>query len=158
MPLPPFIGLGLGPAGGGIFPCLLASEGGPVEVDETGDGDLDAALVGEVGPVDFVAVAQEDAEAETLPLVGAQAEVFVEAGAGGGDPRDFPAHALFVGFEIGQRAEGDEHEGGVAGVEMFERADVIDDHRAAGASGSRPAPSPGCEHEVIHEQLPPPLE
>src|SRR6185437_13117649 len=75
---PPAIGRRLRPAGRRVLPALLAPQRRQVEQAPHIAERLDAAVRGEICPVDVVAVAQEDAEAEHLALLGGAAEILVE--------------------------------------------------------------------------------
>src|SRR5882672_5153574 len=75
---PPLIGRGFRPALGRILPILLAAERRQVEEGPGAAERLDAAPGGEVGAEDSaLVIAQQDAEAEGLAVVGGDAEVGV---------------------------------------------------------------------------------
>src|SRR6185437_1422140 len=90
---PPAIGRRLRPAGRRVLPALLTAERRQVEQAPQIAQRLDAAVAGEVGPEDVVAVAQEDAQAEHLAFGGGAAEIAVEVACRRGHPRHRPAGA-----------------------------------------------------------------
>src|SRR6185437_5277092 len=97
---PPAIGRRLRPAGRRRLPALLAPERRQVEQAPDVAERLDAAVRGEIRPVDLVAVAQEDAQAEHLAFVRGAAEILVEVGVRRRHPRHGPAHAPLVSLEL----------------------------------------------------------
>jgi hypothetical protein len=69
-------------------------------------------------------------------------------------PPDRPAHTLPVSLEFLDRSAGYEREGRIAGVQVGEVADLVDEHRAAVAARVLVR----AEHEVVEEQLPAAVE
>src|SRR5256886_6797362 len=123
---------------------------------------LDAAVPREVRAEDAVVVANEDAQAERLAVLvdvrlrglGPSAEVDVEVALERRIPRDRPAHSLPVRLDLRDRGAGHQRKGSVAGMQVGEVADLVDEHRAPVAAGVLVR----AEHEVIEEQLPAPFE
>src|SRR5437763_384492 len=149
-------------AGGRVLPVLLAAERRQVEERPDAAERLDAAVRREVGAKDVVAVSQEDAEPERLAVLvdvrlrrlRTDAEVDVEVALERREPRDRPPHPLPVRLDPGERGARHEREGRVAGVQVREVADLVDEHRAAVAARVLVRP----EHEVVEEQLTASLE
>src|SRR5919106_4225517 len=158
MAAPPLVRRGLRIARRRVLPVLLPAEGCQVEEGPDAAERLDAAPGREVRAIDVVAVAEEDAEAESLARVSRDAEVGVEVAAGRGVPRDRPAHALLVRLDVRQRRARHQGKRGVAGVQVREMADLVDEHRTPGAARGRPALDVGSEHEVVDDQLAAPVE
>src|SRR5690242_4101760 len=96
MPVAPLVWPLLGVALGRVFPCLLTAERCHVEVAPDGAHRLVAAVVGEVGAIDLIPVADEGIVA--VPLI--DAEVRVEA-VGDGVPGNLPAHSLLQALDVG---------------------------------------------------------
>src|SRR5512145_2387254 len=80
---PPLVRRALRPALRRVLPVLLAAERRQVEERPGTPERLDPASGREIRPKDRAAVAQEDAEAERLSLVGGEPEVDVEVAAMG---------------------------------------------------------------------------
>jgi hypothetical protein len=76
-------------------------------------------------------------------------EVVVEISAVGTQPGEGPAHAFFVGVDLGDGRARDADEGGGARGEVLDGRDVVGKERARGTSGV-----PGrVEHEVVDDEL-----
>src|ERR1700716_3214701 len=99
---PPLIRRGLRPALRRILPVFLPAERRQVQEGPGATERLDASPGSEVGAIDVVAIAEEDAETEGLACVARDTEVDVEVAAGGGEPRHGPAHALLVTLNVRQ--------------------------------------------------------
>src|SRR5262249_31423167 len=103
VPPPPPVRRGLRPALRGVLPVLLAPERRQVEERPGTPEGLDPASGREIGAEDPAVVAQEDAEAERLSVVGGEAEVDVEFAAMRRVPGQRPAHALLVPLDVRER-------------------------------------------------------
>jgi len=101
---PPLIRRGLRPAVGRILPVFLPAERRQVQKGPGATERLDAPPGSEVGAIDVVAIAQENAKTEGLVRVARHTEVDVEVAAGRGVPRHAPAHALLVTMDVRQRS------------------------------------------------------
>ena len=153
MPVPPFVRWGLGVVLGRVFPFLLASERGHVEVTPGAPQRLVAAVVDEVGAEHAAAFADERVRA--VPFV--HTEVGVEL-VGQGVPGHRPAHPRLDALDVRLRRARDEDESGVAGVQMSKVANVISDHGAADAGMLRPAMQARVVERPVDDQLTPALE
>src|SRR5438874_13154305 len=139
---PPLVRLRLRVPAGRVLPLLLATERCQVEEGPNAAEGFDATGCGEVRAKDAVAVAQEDAEAAILAVMVAvrlrrfrpDADVDVELALQRRVPRDGPTHPLSVRLDLRNRRAGHERKGGVAGVQVGEVADLVDEHRAAVAA------------------------
>src|SRR5436190_12853989 len=145
-----------------VLPLLLPTEWSQVEQGPHAAERFDAAVCREVRAKDAVVIANEGTQTERFAvLVDAllrrlrpDAEVDVEFALERRVPRDGPTHGGPVGLDLGHRRSGDEREGRVAGMQVGEVADLVDEHGAAVAAGLLVR----AEHEVVQEQLPPALE
>src|SRR5690348_11023665 len=159
MPAPPFVRRRLWPPGRRILPTLLTSIRRRIEeAPDISDG-FGAASGGEVGAVDLLPPAQEDRKPMTLLLGGGQPEIRIEAGLRARHPAMRPAHALAIRFDIRKRRTGDERQRDAPGLQVLGRelADIVDEHRASRAPGVGPAMHARREHEMIEEELRPPV-
>jgi hypothetical protein len=70
----------------------------------------------------------------------------------------FQPMGCLYGFEVCQWGTRDQGEGSVAGMQVRERAQVIDNHGATGAAGRWPAINTRRKHEVADDELASSLE
>ena len=151
---PPVVGRRLRPSLGRVLPALLSPERHEVEEAPDGAKHLVAPSAGDVAAIDALVVAQEDAHGGFLLLADGDAKVGVEVAAERREPRNGPAHAPLVGRELLLRGPRHQRQRHVARVQMGEMADVVDAHRAADAA----LLPRRAEHDVVDDELAPPLE
>src|SRR5580704_4952210 len=148
MPVPPLVRRSLGVTLWRVFPNLLPTERGEVEVAPGSPHRLVAAVVDEVCAEYPVAVAEEYVVA--VPFI--DAEVSVEA-VGDGVPGHYPAHPRLQARDVRLRRAGGKSEGGVARVQMGQVRDLIGAQGAAAAGVLGPAEHSGLEEGAIDDQL-----
>src|SRR5665811_253405 len=116
---------------------------------------VDSASPGLVGVVDVFAITQEDTHSLALVTkLRGDTEILVECAAAGGEPRQAPPHPFPVRQQLFQRSARDDGEGCVALVQQVDGANLAGRAGTAGAAGV----PVGMEHEMLDNELPPPLE
>src|SRR3569832_706228 len=148
VPVPPLVGWRLRVACRRILPPLLAAERRDVEIVPGAAHLLVAAVVDEIGTEDAAIVAEELVGA--VPLI--DAEVSVEL-ISDREPRNVPAHMFLESHDVGLRRARDEHQRGVARVQMREMRDLVGHHGAAATGVIGPAEHAGLEEGPVDDQL-----
>src|SRR5581483_8342620 len=137
-----------------LFPALLPSERGQIEIVVRSVEQIDSAVGCRVGVKNVLALAQEDAHSPTLAAVRRGMEVVVEIAAIRGEPRDSPIHPGLEWLNLRQCRTGDEDQRGIARMEMGQMADIVDQERA-----ERTALFPArIKHKMVDNQLAAPIE
>src|SRR6266699_3495488 len=108
-----------------LFPALLPSERGQIEIVVCPVEDIDPARGRRVRVKDILALAQEDTHPTILAAVRRGMEVVIEVAAIRGEPRNGPAHPRLERLNLLQRRSRDKHQRGIAGMEMGQMADIV---------------------------------
>src|SRR6476661_9150408 len=144
VPVPPLVRPALGGAVRRVFPSFLTAQRREVEVAPDAAHGFIGAVVDEVSPKHFVAIAEENVVA--VPFI--DAKVFVEA-VDDGVPGHVPFHPRFEASDVLLRRARGVGESSVAGVEMGEMRDLVSPQGAAAARMFRPAENAGLEEGAV---------
>src|SRR5215469_18940688 len=99
-----------------IFPVLLTSQWGQVEVVVGPQKDIYAASRGRVRVQDLLARTEEHTQPRLLALVVGDPKIVVEVAAVRGVPGDGPAHARLIVVKLRERGPRDKDQRGVVGL------------------------------------------
>src|SRR6185503_7443275 len=153
MPVPPFVRRRLRITLRRVFPLLLPSQRGYVEIVPSVPHLLIAATVDEVGSKNLLAVADECIRA--VPLV--HAKVFVET-IRDGVPRHLPTHPRLHALDVRLRRTRSERERRVASVQMREVCNLVGHEGTAAAGMLGPTKHARLEERAVDDQLTPAFE